>query len=588
MTAASVDDAITGEIIRNGLMVAVEEASIVVVRSSHSTFIQEGADACAALLDAGGRLVAQSTATSLMHSASLRCSLPALLEDFPLATMRPGDVFAENDPYRGGIHSNDIVVFRPVFDGARVAFFAGTLIHVADLGGVAIAGLAALATDTFAEGLLLPPVRLYDAGEPVTDIVRILERNSRAPDKVVGDVRALVAGASVIARRIEELALRHGFESLERFAQDAIDNAESRMRDDLRRIPPATYHGRFEIDGDGVDPTRSFEVVVAVTVRDDGTAVIDFDGTSPQAQGTINSSFSQTLSGVVFAVRCFVDPSIPMNEGCFSPLEVVLPFGSLVNPAPPAACGGRVMTVAAATEAILAALSAARPDHAVGASSLIHVWSLSGIDGEGARWLNLFYEFGGLGARAGADGPDATGAFFLGGRSVIPQLEPLEAQYPFVVRSSRLWPDSGGPGEWRGGLGVEMVIELVSPASVTVRGARMDLPPPGALGGRAAAGGTWSVERTGGTVDVLPSKAANVPVGPGERFVVRTSGGGGLGVPERRDPQRVLADVRAGKVTVEGAARDYGVVIDGATGEVDVDATASSRASRATATVDGP
>jgi len=162
----AVGDAITGEIIRNGLAAAAEEASVVVVRSSHSTFIQEGADACAAVLDARGQLVAQSTATSLMHGASLRCSLPSLLEDIAIDSMQPGDVFALNDPYRGGIHANDILIFRPVFvpgSPARVAFFAGTLIHVADLGGSAIAGLAAVATDTFAEGLLLPPVHLVRA-----------------------------------------------------------------------------------------------------------------------------------------------------------------------------------------------------------------------------------------------------------------------------------------------------------------------------------------------------------------------------------------------------------------------------------------
>ena len=129
-----------------------------------------------------------------MHSASLRCSLPYVLADYPIASMAPGDVYAHNDPYRGGIHSNDIVMFRPIFSGARVVFFAGTLIHVADLGGVAIAGLAALATDTFAEGLLLPPVKLYSGDAPVPDILRIIERNSRAPDKVIGDVKALVAG----------------------------------------------------------------------------------------------------------------------------------------------------------------------------------------------------------------------------------------------------------------------------------------------------------------------------------------------------------------------------------------------------------
>jgi N-methylhydantoinase B len=262
-----------------------------------------------------------------------------------------------------------------------------------------------------------------------------------------------------------------------------------------------------------------------------------------------------------------------MNEGCFRPLRTRLPAGTLVNPDPPAACGGRVMTVSAAVEAILRALADARPDHAVGASALIHVYSLSGVDADGAPWLNLFYEFGGLGARAESDGPDATGAFFLGGRSVLPQIEPLEAQYPLVVRSSRLWVDSGGAGTWRGGLGVETVIELLTATTVTVRGARMDLPPPGSRGGRPGRGGTFAIERLDGTVDVLPSKAAGVEAAAGERFVLRTSGGGGLGLPERRDPERVLADVRAGRVSVDGAARDYAVVLDGSGTSIDRAAT---------------
>jgi N-methylhydantoinase B len=185
---ADVEDTITAEVIRSALAVAVEEASIVVVRSSHSTFIQEGADACAALLDADAQLIAQSMATSLLHGASLRCSLPELIEDVPLPTMQPGDVYAMNDPYRGGIHANDILIFKPIFSGGRVVFFAGTLIHVADLGGVAAGGLAALATDTFAEGLVLPPVKLFAAGERVEDVARILARNSRAPRAVMGDV----------------------------------------------------------------------------------------------------------------------------------------------------------------------------------------------------------------------------------------------------------------------------------------------------------------------------------------------------------------------------------------------------------------
>ena len=407
-------DAVTGEIVRSALEVAVEEASLVVVRASHSTFIQEGADACCALLDASGRLVAQSAGTTLMHGSSLRCSLPSLLEDIPIESMRAGELFALNDPYRGGIHANDIIVFRPIFDGDRVAWFAGTLIHVADVGGVAAAGLAALATDTFLEGLLLPPVRLDDT------VLRIIARNSRMPAMVTGDVHALMAGVNVLARRVEALQELHGPERVLEVVDQALASTERRMRDELRRLAPGTYHGSFTVDGDGLVADRTFDVVVTATVGD-GEVVLDLTGTSAQALGAVNSSYSQTLSGVIYAVRTFVDPSIPMDEGCFVPVRVVLPPGTLVNPAPPAACGGRLVTVTAVVDAIVAALAGARPERAVAASGLLHVYAMNGTHDDGRDWLSLFYEYGGIGARVGSDGPDATGPYFLGGRSVIPR-----------------------------------------------------------------------------------------------------------------------------------------------------------------------
>jgi N-methylhydantoinase B len=183
-----------------------------------------------------------------------------------------------------------------------------------------------------------------------------------------------------------------------------------------------------------------------------------------------------------------------MNEGCFSSIRTVLPEGSLVNPRPPAACGGRVVTVAAAVEAILAAMAQARPDHAVAASALIHVYTLSGTQPDGEPWLTLGYEFGGIGARTGSDGPDATGAYFLGGRSVIPQIEPLEAQLPFIAERWALVPDSGGPGRWRGGLAVELALRMLAPAELTVRGDRIGLPPPGRDGGWSGRPGFFAVE----------------------------------------------------------------------------------------------
>ena len=218
---------------------------------------------------------------------------------------------------------------------------------------------------------------------------------------------------------------------------DYLDYAERRLRDALAQLPSGAYRGSFTVDSDGVTPGRTFEVVATVTLGE-GEVTVDFTGTAPQSGGAVNASFSQTVSGVIYAIRCLVDPSIPMNEGCFRLIHTVLPAGSLVNPDPPAACGGRMVTVAAVVEAILAALSGALPERAVAASGLVHVYTLSGVYPTGERWLVLGYEFGGIGARRGMDGPDATGAYFLGGRSVIPQIEPLEAQLPFVVERCAL------------------------------------------------------------------------------------------------------------------------------------------------------
>ncbi|MBW2270136.1 MAG: hydantoinase B/oxoprolinase family protein [Deltaproteobacteria bacterium] len=575
-STASIDDAITREIVKSALAVAAEEASIVVVRSAYSAFIQEGADACAAILDARAQLVAQSDATSLMHGASLRACLPALLEDIEPGDMSPGDVFVMNDPYRGGIHANDLVVFRPIFGAGEPVYFAGTLIHVADLGGAYPAGLAALATDTFSEGMTVPPVRLYAKGVPEDAIMRLLAANSRTPEMVLGDVRALVAGVNVMAARVGELIEQHGVATLQRFVDASLDYTEARMRDEIRRLPAGTYHGSFRIDSDGLDLERSYDVRVAVTVSD-GSVCVDLAGTSGQARGAINASLSQALSGVVYAVRCFVDPTIPMNEGCFRAIEAKFPLGSLVNPRPPAACGGRIVAVCGTTEAIIEALSHAAPERAVAQSAIIHVYALSGAE-NGVPWLSMSYDFGGLGARAVSDGPDATGCFFLGGRSVIPQHEPMEARFPLRVLRSRLLPDSGGAGRFRGGRGTETAVLLLGDAELTVRGDRIALPPAGRDGGQPGRPGGYAVERADGRLELLADKQSKIALRAGDVFVMRTSGGGGLGEPWERDPDRVLADVCAGSVSRDAAEIVYGVVLGAGGDVVDSDATARRRA----------
>jgi N-methylhydantoinase B len=237
--------ALTDEILRHGLVAAAEEASIVVVRAAYSAFIVEGSDASAAVLDRHGRLVAQSTATTLAHSASLRACLPAVIATYGLDAMAPGDVFALNDVYLGGIHANDIVVFQPVFVDGRLEFFCGTLIHVADLGGMAAGGMASTATEVLHEGLQLPPVRLARRGEPVDDMLRVLGANSRTPTETVGDVQALMAGTTVAARRLGELVDELGPEMVVEGVDRYLVATEAAVRRSIAALPDGTYRDTF-------------------------------------------------------------------------------------------------------------------------------------------------------------------------------------------------------------------------------------------------------------------------------------------------------------------------------------------------------
>ncbi|MED7925707.1 hydantoinase B/oxoprolinase family protein [Nonomuraea sp. LP-02] len=549
-------DALTAEVLRNALVVAAEEASIVVVRSAYSTFIVEGSDASAAVLDARGRLVAQSMATTLMNSMALRTALPELLADLPPETMRPGDVYALNDAYRGGVHTNDLLVYRPVFVGGAPAYFTATMIHVSDLGGLSAGGMAPLATDIFLEGLQLPPVRLATEAGLDPAIEAVLRANSRTPDKVMGDVRALVAGTAVAAARLEALLAEHGEKGLAAGIEDYLDHTEARTRASLAELPEGRYAAAYPIDDDGIDLGRTHDVRVTVTLGE-GRAVLDFAGTGPQVPAAINASASQSLAAAVFAIRCFLDPAIPMNDGCLRAIEVRLPEGSLLNARSPYPCGGRYVPIYAAMEAVFQAMSDAVPERAIAASGILQPFSIAAVGAP--YWIHLAYDFGGVGARRGLDGPDATGVHFGVGRNSVPQAEPVESRCPLVVESIETVPDSGGPGRWRGGLGSRTVYRFLADCHVTTRGDRLRLPPPGRDGGLPGRLGGFYRRRRDGSTERLASKVNNVRFAAGEAFVVETTGGGGLGPPAERDREAVRADLAAGRVTARGAAEDYGL-----------------------------
>ncbi|MEV0587938.1 hydantoinase B/oxoprolinase family protein [Nonomuraea sp. NPDC050310] len=521
-------DPLTAEVLRHALVVAAEEASIVVVRSAYSTFIVEGSDASAAVLDAQGRLVAQSVATTLMNSMALRTALPELLRDIPAERMREGEVYAMNDAYRGGVHTNDLLVFRPVWASGRPRYFAATMIHVSDLGGLSAGGMAPLATDIFLEGLQLPPVRLATRDGLDPAIEAVLRANSRTPDKVIGDVRALVAGTAVAAARLDRLLAEYGEAGLAAGVEAYLDHAESRTRAAVAELPEGRFEAAYPIDDDGFDLDRSHTVRVAVEISG-GAVRLDFAGTGPQVPAAINASASQSLAAAVFAVRCFLDPTIPMNEGCLRALDIRLPEGSLLNARPPHPCGGRFVPIYAAMEAVFQALSTALPERAIAPSGILQPFSVAAVGPP--YWIHLSYDFGGVGARRGLDGPDATGVHFGVGRNSVPQVEPVESRCPLVVESVETIDGSGGAGRDRGGRGTRTVFRFLADCHVSTRGDRLRLPPPGREGGLPGRAGGFFKRHLDGRLERLPSKAGNVRFAAGEAFVVETSGGGGLGPP---------------------------------------------------------
>lgn len=581
MREPSVDPVLV-EVIRGALGAMAEEMGIAVVRGAYSTAVKEGADVSGAVFDRRGRLVAHSDSTLIAHVGSLRASIREVLADFPLDEIRDGDLFFMNDPYRGGVHSNDIEVFRAVGFGGSVEFFTGTLVHVADLGGISAGGTPGIATDMFQEGLVLPPLRLGAGGEPDAQMVKLIRANSRAPQKVIGDLLALIGGVNTGARRLAELAARFTVPAIISAADALIDYTERRTRAAISALPRGEYIGSATIDDDGV--LVGAPLTVRVRLATDGdTLVLDFSATDPQAKGAINASYAQATSTALFGSRVVLDdPDVPINEGAFAPLRIELGSGTLCNPNWPAAVNARGVTMMAMLEALFAALSQQQPGRSAAGSSINHVATVSTFD-PSMRQYRLFVDndYGGVGARASKDGLDGSGQGILGGRTFTVPIEGVEQEHPVVYECYRLRADSGGAGRFRGGLGLERTMRVLSDATVSIRADKQTHPPAGLAGGRDGAPTSWVINAGRDGEVQLPSKATNVALRAGDTLTMLSPGGGGYGSPTERAAAAVLADVVEGRVSLAAARDVYGVVINDATGgqfSIDDGATARARA----------
>ena len=568
-------DPITFEVIRNALSAIADEMAIAFMRSAYSQVVRDTLDYSTALCDRKGKVIAEGLSLAVQLG-----SFPEMLRRIIAKygdDMDPGDVFIANDPYgSGGQHLPDIYVIKPIFVGHVLHGYAATLAHHSDVGGLTPGSVAIHATDLHQEGLRIPILKLYEGGHPNRTLFEIIEKNTRTPIQVLGDLRAHLAACRIGENGFAELVQKHGLERLEVYLEALQDEAEACMRATIASIPDGIYKCTDYIDGVG-DTPEPLPVVVSAIVSGD-SIVLDFSGTAGQVEAAINCPVAMIRSASYCAIRCLAQDDIPNCEGYIRPITIQAPEGTLVNPREPAACGARGVVGYRVFDAIMGALSQAVPGQVIaGCEGGPTLFSVGGTH-ESVPFVLTEVLVSTWGARATKDGLEGV-SNPAANLSNCP-VELVEAELPLQVTSYGLVPDTGGPGRWRGGLAsVREFRFLADRAEFTVRNDRRDHPPYGLMGGRPGASSRNVLVTPDGEeqlIAVMPMRSHRML--PGDIFRLVSAGGGGYGNPMERDPELVLFDVHEGKVSVDAAQREYGVVIDPGKLTIDINATDLLRA----------
>lgn len=570
-------DPVLQEVVRYRLSAIADEMETALLRAAYSSIVKEGLDASAAIFDPRGNNIAQAAAIPI----HLGCMIPAvetIVERWPTADMREGDIYVLNDPYAGGTHLPDIAIIQPLFFGGRVIALAATMSHHQEIGGMVPGSLPPNATDLFQEGLRIPPMKLVDAGEPVSQVFDIIRANVRTPKVVLGDLRAQLAACNLAGARLHDLAAETGADTLEGIMAALLDQSETLTRARIADIPDGSYTFTDYMDDDGVDVDRAIPITATVSVA--GSAMhVDFTGTSAQVRGPFNCVPASSISAVYYVLRAVTGSDIPNNSGCYRPLTIALPEGSLVNPKEPAPVNSRTATIRRLCDTLLGCFQQAIPARTPAAScGQLLVMNFSGTDPSTGRfYVTSELGVGGMGGRPGLDGVDAVETDATNCMNV--PAETVELESPIRVHSWSIWEDSAGAGRWRGGCGTEKVFELLAgEASANYRGERHNHRPWGAAGGESAVTNRTVIHRANGVDEPVPSKSM-VRLGAGDQLRIGLCGGGGYGDPLERPPEDVARDVADRRVSPEQAEHRYGVVCD-RDGTVDAARTAAVRSDR--------
>jgi N-methylhydantoinase B len=569
-------DPITLEVVQEALLSIVREMRVTVIRTAYSSVVCQGHDFSCSLFDTQGQLVAQSEDLP-GHVLPMSWSVRNIMAKYG-DEIRPGDAFLVNDPVSGGTHLNDVMVAMPVFAGENLFLMPSVRAHWVDVGGMVPGSLSGAATEIYQEGLVIPPIRVFNEGRPNQAALDLLFSNVRLAEDRKGDFRACLAACKQAEIRIQELLERYTKKTLTGCIQRAMDRAEERIREQIETIPEGKYFYEDYLEtfeGDRFKPVRA-----CLTLEVKGPSIVaDFSGTAAQVSHPINSSYAVTASGVFIPVKAILDPDFPVNHGSFRPVELIVPEGTIVNARYPAPVGGFVELRKRVISLVMGALAQAIPERlsADQYGTTFHNM-IGGINPRTNRPF-VYYEWpkGGNGALQGANGQSAMAAFDEGDTRCIHSAEALETEFPIMMEESVLRTDSGGPGRWRGGLGIKRQVRLLSSGTYSLLADRAILPSHGLLkGGPGKTTSAIILRKTREVRLSTPGKGQNVPLHPGDRLVMLSGGGGGYGDPLSRPIEQVEADLSAGYISRQEAKDFYGIVF-ARNGDIDRQKTGARR-----------
>jgi N-methylhydantoinase B len=551
-------EAIELEVVKASLSGIVQEMQTSLFRTGFSTIVRESQDASCALMSARGEVVAQHVVLPLHIGAFPACAA-AIIAAFG-ADMAPGDAFIINHPYEGGSpHAPDIAVITPAFIGPELFGFCGSIAHKSDIGGPVPGSCSGQAREIFNEGLHLPAVRYQRAYRPNTDLERLIGANSRTPELVLGDIRGQLGADRLGERRLEELVGKFGRRDLLACFDRLLESSRAKVKAAIAEWKDGRFEAERFVDDDGIDLERPVRIHVVVDKQGD-TLHFDFSGSADQTKGPANIRPPLVQAACAYALISLIDANIYVSSGLARGFAMTAREGSVLNPRFPAPVNTYNPTIHALVDAIFAAMSHLAPGKVRADGSGSRSIILGGRNtNTGKSYVQYEIIAGGAGARATKDG--ASGITVNQSNAKIAPIEIIESEFPTRITRFELIADSGGAGEFRGGLGIRREYLNLADARFSIRSMRHSIPPSGCAGGDSGRPGDIWINPDTAAAKRLPTRYADYPLRAGDLFRLDTPGGGGHGDPLARNPERVLADVREGVMSKEAAERDYGVVL---------------------------